>query len=75
MREVYDLPEKEGRSAGIACGEILLNAMEHGGKFDPEECVEISYVRTRKMATCRIEGPGAEIFAGRAKAFRDRESC
>jgi len=75
MREVCDLPEKEGGSAGIACREILLNAMEHGGKFDPEQYVEISCLRTRKMVARRIEGPGAGIFAGRAKAFRDRESC
>jgi anti-sigma regulatory factor (Ser/Thr protein kinase) len=58
LREVSDLPEKEGYAAGTAFREILLNAMEHGGKFDPEQYVEISYVRTRKMVTCRIKDPG-----------------
>jgi len=58
MREIADLPEREGREAGVAFREMLLNAMEHGGNFDPEEYVEISYVRTRKMVTCRIKDPG-----------------
>lgn len=58
LREVTDLPEKEGREAGMAFREILLNAMEHGGKFDPQQYVEISYVRARKMVTCRIKDPG-----------------
>ena len=58
MREISDLPDKEGRDAGVAFREVLLNAMEHGGHFDPEEYVEISYVRTRKMVTCRIKDPG-----------------
>ena len=58
MGEIADLPEKEGREAGMAFREVLLNAMEHGGHFDPEEYVEISYVRTRKMVTCRIKDPG-----------------
>jgi CheY-like chemotaxis protein len=58
MREVSDLPDREGRDAGLAFREILLNAMEHGGQFDPEQYVEISYVRTRKMVACRIKDPG-----------------
>jgi anti-sigma regulatory factor (Ser/Thr protein kinase)/ActR/RegA family two-component response regulator len=58
MREVSDLPDQEGRDAGLAFREILLNAMEHGGQFDPQQYVQISYVRTRKMVTCRIKDPG-----------------
>lgn len=58
MREIADLPESEGREAGAAFREVLLNAMEHGGHFDPQQWVEISYVRTRKMVTCRIKDPG-----------------
>ena len=58
MREISDLPDKEGREAGAAFREVLLNAMEHGGHFNPQEYVEISYVRTRKMVTCRIKDPG-----------------
>jgi CheY-like chemotaxis protein len=58
MREIADLPEKEQHEAGVAFREMLLNAMEHGGQFDPQQYVEISYVRTRKMVACRIKDPG-----------------
>lgn len=58
MREIANLPEQESMKAGTAFREMLLNAMEHGGHFDPTEYVEISYVRTRKMVTCRIKDPG-----------------
>jgi len=53
-----DLPDDERRDVGIAFRELLLNAMEHGGNFDPSQYVEISYVRTRRMAMCRIKDPG-----------------
>jgi anti-sigma regulatory factor (Ser/Thr protein kinase)/CheY-like chemotaxis protein len=58
MREISDLPEEERCSVGAAFRELLLNAMEHGGRFDPSEFVEISYVRTRYMVLCRIKDPG-----------------
>jgi DNA-binding NarL/FixJ family response regulator len=53
-----DLPEDERRDVGIAFREMLLNAMEHGGNFDPTQYVEISYVRTSHMVMCRIKDPG-----------------
>jgi anti-sigma regulatory factor (Ser/Thr protein kinase) len=37
---------------------MLLNAIEHGGNFDPSQYVEVAYVRTRKMVLCRIKDPG-----------------
>ena len=60
MREIadLDLPEDERRDIGIAFREILLNAMEHGGNFDPAQYVEISYVRTSRLVGCRIKDPG-----------------
>jgi anti-sigma regulatory factor (Ser/Thr protein kinase) len=58
MREIADLPEKELHDAGVAFREMLLNAMEHGGHFDPNQYVEISYMRTRKLVACRIKDPG-----------------
>jgi len=60
MREIADLnlPEDERQDVGIAFREILLNAMEHGGKFDPTQYVEISYVRTSRLVGCRIKDPG-----------------
>jgi anti-sigma regulatory factor (Ser/Thr protein kinase) len=53
-----DLPETERRAVSMAFRELLLNAMEHGGKFDPNEFVEISYVRSRRAVACRIKDPG-----------------
>src|SRR5271165_617809 len=53
-----DLPDDERRDVGMAFREMLLNAMEHGGHFDPTQYVEISYVRTSHMVMCRIKDPG-----------------
>lgn len=58
MKEVSGLPEKEGKEAGVAIREMLYNAIEHGGQLDPQQYVEVSYVRTKKMVTCRIKDPG-----------------
>jgi len=37
---------------------MLTNAIEHGGRLDPNQQVEISYVRARHMVKCRISDPG-----------------
>jgi CheY-like chemotaxis protein/anti-sigma regulatory factor (Ser/Thr protein kinase) len=58
LREITDLSEEERRGVGFAFREMLLNAIEHGGHFDPNEYVEISYVRTRHAVVCRIKDPG-----------------
>src|SRR5664279_4139451 len=58
MSEISDLPEEERQDVGMAFREMLLNAMEHGGHFDPETYVEICYVRTRHMVMARIKDPG-----------------
>jgi len=60
MREIADLhlPEDERKNVGIALREMLLNAMEHGGNFDPSQWVEITYVRTGHLVGCRIKDPG-----------------
>jgi DNA-binding NarL/FixJ family response regulator len=58
MREITDLPEEEGQNVGMAFREMLLNAMEHGGHFDPDKYVEVCYVRTRHMVMARIKDPG-----------------
>jgi anti-sigma regulatory factor (Ser/Thr protein kinase)/ActR/RegA family two-component response regulator len=56
--EVADLPEAEQPKVAMAFREILLNAMEHGGHFDPNKHVEISYTRAKHMVMCRIKDPG-----------------
>lgn len=58
VNEVADLPEKEKGEVATGFREILLNAIEYGGNFSPEEYVEISYLRARRMVICRIKDPG-----------------
>jgi DNA-binding response OmpR family regulator len=57
-REASDLPDAETEEVATAFREILINAMEHGGHFDPSQHVEVSYVRTRRMVLCRVKDPG-----------------
>jgi DNA-binding NarL/FixJ family response regulator/anti-sigma regulatory factor (Ser/Thr protein kinase) len=58
INEITDLPDDERDGVATAFREILLNAIEHGGHFDPEEFVEISYLRSRHMVMCRVKDPG-----------------
>ena len=58
MKEISDLPYREREGVGMAFREILLNAMEHGGGFNPESYVEVEYVRAHRMVSCRISDPG-----------------
>ncbi len=58
IQEMSDLPHHEREDVATAFREILLNAIEHGGKFDPNQYVEVAYVRTRKLVICRIKDPG-----------------
>jgi anti-sigma regulatory factor (Ser/Thr protein kinase)/CheY-like chemotaxis protein len=53
-----DLPEAEKEDLAVAAHEMLLNAMEHGGKFDPNHYVEIDYLRTKRAVACRVKDPG-----------------
>jgi len=58
INEVAELPDKEKEDVATAFREILLNAIEHGGRFDPSQSVEIGYVRARQMVICRVKDPG-----------------
>src|ERR1700751_3530090 len=58
MKEIVELPDTELEEVGLAFREILLNAMEHGGRFDPNAYVQVEYVRARRMVSCRISDPG-----------------
>jgi anti-sigma regulatory factor (Ser/Thr protein kinase)/CheY-like chemotaxis protein len=53
-----DLSEGDRDAVISAFREILLNAMEHGCKLDPNQYVEISFLRTRRAVVCRIKDPG-----------------
>ena len=58
FHELVDLPDAEKETVALAFRELLMNAIEHGGKFDREQYVEISYLRTRRAVACRIKDPG-----------------
>jgi anti-sigma regulatory factor (Ser/Thr protein kinase)/CheY-like chemotaxis protein len=56
--EIAELPNPERSAVGAAFREMLINAIEHGGRLDPSQQVEISYLRVRHMVKCRISDPG-----------------
>jgi anti-sigma regulatory factor (Ser/Thr protein kinase)/ActR/RegA family two-component response regulator len=56
--EIAELPDPERTAVGMAFREMLINAIEHGGGLDPNQHVEISYLRARHMVKCRISDPG-----------------
>jgi CheY-like chemotaxis protein/anti-sigma regulatory factor (Ser/Thr protein kinase) len=53
-----DLPEDVRDSVGLVFHEMLMNAIEWGGRFDPNRKVRISCIRTRRMILYRIADPG-----------------
>jgi anti-sigma regulatory factor (Ser/Thr protein kinase) len=53
-----DLPEPVRESVAQAFREMLTNAIEWGGKLDPERKVRISCVRAKRMLLYRIADPG-----------------
>jgi CheY-like chemotaxis protein/anti-sigma regulatory factor (Ser/Thr protein kinase) len=53
-----DLPREVRERVGQAFRELLLNAIEWGGEFDPNRKVRIAYVRGRRLLLYRIADPG-----------------
>lgn len=53
-----DLPAHVRESVGQAFHELLVNAVEWGGKLDPNRKVRIAYLRGRRMLLYRIADPG-----------------
>ena len=59
MRELpCTLADQERSELSTAFREMLLNAIEHGGKLDPNEWVSVSRVRTRRTIVYHIYDPG-----------------
>lgn len=58
MRLDADLPEATRESVGRAFRELLFNAIEWGGKLDPNRRVRISCIRAKRMVLYRIADPG-----------------
>ena len=53
-----DAPDIDRDGLLVAFREILLNAMEHGGGFDPDQVVEVSAVRTARAIVFYVRDPG-----------------
>jgi anti-sigma regulatory factor (Ser/Thr protein kinase) len=53
------LPEEARQGMLQAFREILLNAMEHGAAFNPEQVVEVTAVRTARSLVFYVRDPGA----------------
>jgi anti-sigma regulatory factor (Ser/Thr protein kinase)/CheY-like chemotaxis protein len=52
------LPEDAKQEIIQAFREILMNAMEHGAKFNPEQVVEVNAIRTARSMVFRVRDPG-----------------
>jgi anti-sigma regulatory factor (Ser/Thr protein kinase)/ActR/RegA family two-component response regulator len=53
------LPEDTRQELMQAFREVLMNAMEHGAAFNPEQVVEITAVRTNRAMVFYVRDPGA----------------
>ena len=59
LREMgTDLTAEEREDVGTAFRELLMNAIEHGGRSDPNKTVQVDYVRTGKSIIYRVRDPG-----------------
>jgi two-component system, OmpR family, response regulator len=69
MKLEADLPDDLRATIGLAFGELLLNAVEWGGKLDPNRKVRIAHVRSSRMLLYRVADPGPGFsFKGLAHA-------
>jgi anti-sigma regulatory factor (Ser/Thr protein kinase) len=53
------LPSDTRQEMMYALREILMNAMEHGAAFNPEQVVELTAVRTGRAMVFYVRDPGA----------------
>jgi CheY-like chemotaxis protein/anti-sigma regulatory factor (Ser/Thr protein kinase) len=53
-----DLPQLTRETVIYAFREMLRNAIEHGGKNDPKQFVEVGYLRSPRIILYRIKDPG-----------------
>ncbi|MGA8620285.1 MAG: response regulator [Candidatus Sulfotelmatobacter sp.] len=58
MKLETDLPDDLRNMIGLAFRELLLNAVEWGGKLDPNRKVRIAHVRSSRMLLYRVADPG-----------------
>ena len=53
-----DVPGPDRDDLMLAFREVLINAMEHGAGFDPDQVVEVSAVRTERAIVYHFRDPG-----------------
>jgi CheY-like chemotaxis protein/anti-sigma regulatory factor (Ser/Thr protein kinase) len=53
-----DLKPDEREQIAMAFRELLMNAIEHGGRLDPDKIVDLSYIRTARSIVYYIRDPG-----------------
>ena len=53
-----DLDQNERDDAAMAFRELLINAVEHGGKLDPTRKVELHFIRTSTSIVYYVRDPG-----------------
>jgi len=58
------MPEDTRQEMMQALREILLNAMEHGAAFNPEQMIEITAIRTARTIVFYVRDPGAGFRRG-----------
>ena len=58
IRLKTDLPDETRELVAQAFRELLNNAIEWGGRMDPNQKVRISYLRAKRMLLYRIADPG-----------------
>lgn len=69
MKLEADLPDKVRDTIASSFRELLLNAVEWGGQFDPNRKVRIASVRSPRMLMFRIADPGPGFsFSGLSHA-------
>jgi anti-sigma regulatory factor (Ser/Thr protein kinase) len=58
MKLEADLPDDLRNKIGLVFRELLLNAVEWGGKLDPNRKVRIAHLRSSRMLLYRVADPG-----------------
>lgn len=53
-----ELDDEQRDLASTAFRELLINAVEHGGHLDPEQKVELHFIRTKRSIVYYVRDPG-----------------
>ena len=53
-----DLPAEICEATSYAFREMLSNAVEYGGRLDPEKRVDVRFLRLKRAVICRVKDPG-----------------